>query len=323
MKKPKIPPVVTLFVLAPMIGELLSGSAPPTEFFNPTGFLLLASLYGSGAIVVRELRIRWKKDFGAVLLLGAAYGVLEEGLIVKSFFDPGWMDLGILGTFGRWIEVNWVWTEMLIIYHAVISIAIPIVLVELAYPERKSKCWTNDRLFKSFIALLVIVTIVTAIGFSFLTKYVPPLPHYLLTILVMSLFIYIAYKLPDKKEKTETKNTGKARNLWIIGLASTAAFFLIFGLGPHLFAHPIIVMLLGIALLFGMLKFLSRFNWKSPKSSLNLLAIVAGALSFLIILTPLQELDAARQDNPAGMTLVGLAAIIGLLLLKRKVKNAR
>jgi len=84
-----------------MIGELLSGSAPPTEFFNPIVFLLLASLYGSGAIVVRELKIRWKKDIRAVLLLGAAYGILEEGLMVKSFFDPGWMDLGILGTFGR------------------------------------------------------------------------------------------------------------------------------------------------------------------------------------------------------------------------------
>jgi len=320
LKKPKIPPVFTLFVIAPMIGELLSGSAPPTEFFNPIVFLLLASLYGSGAIVVRELKIRWKKDFRAVLLLGAAYGILEEGLMVKSFFDPSWMDLGILGTFGRWIEVNWVWTEMLVIYHAVFSIAIPIVLVELAYPERKNERWISNRSFKGFMTLLIAVT---AIGFFPLTEYVPPLPHYLLTILAMSLLIYIAYKLPDKKERTETKNTGKARSLWVIGLASAATFFLIFGLGPHLFNHPIIVMLLGIALVFGMLKFLNRFNWKSPKSSLNRLAIVAGALSFLIILTPLQELDAARQDNPAGMTLVGLAAIIGLLLLKRKVKNTR
>jgi hypothetical protein len=53
-------------------------------------------LYGSGAIVMRELKIRWRKDFRGFLLLGGAYGKLEEGLMVKSFFDRNWMDLGIL-----------------------------------------------------------------------------------------------------------------------------------------------------------------------------------------------------------------------------------
>jgi len=38
------------FLLSPAIGELLSGSAPPLEFFNPFGFAMLASLYGSGAV---------------------------------------------------------------------------------------------------------------------------------------------------------------------------------------------------------------------------------------------------------------------------------
>jgi len=237
-------------------------------------------------------------------------------LMVKSFFDPAWVDLGILGTFGRWLDVNWVWTEMLIIYHAVFSITIPIVLVELAYLERENERWISNRSLKVFIALLVVVT---AIGFLFLTSYAPPLPHYLLTILAMSLFIYIAYKLPTEKEKVESKN-GKSKFLYIAGLAGTAAFFLIFWLGPYLFNHPIIVMAFGIALVFGMMKFLNRFDWKSPNSPLNRLAIVAGALSFLIVLTPLQELDATRQDNPAGMTIVGLFAILGLLLLKSKLK---
>jgi hypothetical protein len=32
-----------------MIGELLSGSAPPAEFFNPFSPLVLSALYGSDA----------------------------------------------------------------------------------------------------------------------------------------------------------------------------------------------------------------------------------------------------------------------------------
>jgi hypothetical protein len=79
LNKPKLSPSLVLFVLAPAIGELLSGSAPPLEFFNPIAFLLIASLYGSGAIVMRELKALWKKGFKSLLLLGAAYGILEEG----------------------------------------------------------------------------------------------------------------------------------------------------------------------------------------------------------------------------------------------------
>lgn len=30
------------------------------------------------------------------------YNILEEGLMVKSFFDPSWLDLGVLGVYGGW-----------------------------------------------------------------------------------------------------------------------------------------------------------------------------------------------------------------------------
>ena len=50
--------------------------------------------------MARELTLRWRKGCLSLFLLGAAYGVIEEGLIVKSFFDPDWPDLGVLGVFG-------------------------------------------------------------------------------------------------------------------------------------------------------------------------------------------------------------------------------
>ncbi|MCG2769572.1 MAG: hypothetical protein L6435_14495 [Anaerolineae bacterium] len=37
-------------------------------------------------MLIRELRVRWGKGWPTVFVLGAAYGVLEEGLMVKSFF---------------------------------------------------------------------------------------------------------------------------------------------------------------------------------------------------------------------------------------------
>jgi hypothetical protein len=181
-----------LFLLSPTIAELLSGSAPPTEFFNPFTFLLLTSLYGSGAILARELTLRWRKGIISLLLLGAAYGIIEEGLMVKSFFDPAWPDLGILGTYGRWAGVNWVWAEMLTIYHAAFSIAIPILLVELIYPSRRKELWVGDRTLKSFAALLAGVVL---LGFILL-PYRPPIPQYILTALLVVLLIFTAKKIP-------------------------------------------------------------------------------------------------------------------------------
>jgi len=55
------------------------------EFFDPSTLLLLAALYGCGALLVREAWIRWGRGPYAPSLLGAAYGIVEEGLLVKSF----------------------------------------------------------------------------------------------------------------------------------------------------------------------------------------------------------------------------------------------
>ena len=118
-------PVLTLLVLAPAIGELLSGSSPPLQFFNPVFFLLLVGLYGCGALLVRETVARRQLNAAAVLLLGAAYGIIEEGLTCKSFFNLHWTDTGFLSVYGRGWGVNWVRTFGLTVYHTVVSITVP------------------------------------------------------------------------------------------------------------------------------------------------------------------------------------------------------
>ena len=247
-----------------------------------------------------------------MLLLGAAYGILEEGLMVKSFFDPNWMDLGILGSFGRWMNVNWVWAEMLIIYHAVFSITIPVVLVELVYPERKNERWVSNRLFKALISVLIAVT---AFGFYFLTAYRPPLPQYAMAIVAMSLFTYVAYKLPARKTNDCIKRMRKARNLFIIFCLGSFAFFLLFYSGPYVINSPPVIMLLGAVLILGATKYLVRFDWTFPQTALNRLAVVGGSLSFMILLAFLMEFKGI-----VGMSVVSIAAIVALLLLKRRMK---
>lgn len=313
----RVSPALVLFFLAPAIGELLSGSAPPAEFFNPISLLLLSSLYGSGALLVRELKVRWNKGYVSLFVLGAAYGVIEEGLMVKSFFDPGWMDLGILGVYGRWLEVNWVWSEWLTIYHAIFSIVIPITLVELIYPDMRNKRWLSNR---KLAGVTVLLCVVTAFGCVFLTTYRPPLLHYLLSAVLVGALFLLAWKIPNKTGKKGSLNPWKSSRLALFGFFITLILFLLFGAGPTIINNPLVLMLLGIALVFTIFSLLKRYEWNERRLD-HKFALAAGALGFFITLTPLQELDKNRLDNTQGMLIVGIVTTIMLILLRKKLKS--
>ncbi len=152
-------PALTLLVLSPAIGELLSGSSPPLQFFNPVFFLLLVGLYGCGALLVREIACLRGLNAGGILLLGAAYGIIEEGLMCKSFFNPYWTDTGFLSVYGRAWGVNWVWAFGLTFYHMAVSITAPIFITQGLFPRRANEPWLRrrGRIFASSAFALVVV----------------------------------------------------------------------------------------------------------------------------------------------------------------------
>jgi hypothetical protein len=315
----KLLPVVVLFLLAPVVGELLSGSAPPAEFFNPFGFVVLTMLYGGGAILVRELTIRWRKGWVSLLALGAAYGIIEEGLMVKSFFDPNWVDIGILGSYGRWMGVNWVWSLELTLYHAVISIAIPILLAELIFIGRREEVWVGR---KVLVILLSLFTTDITFGYFVLTAYRPGIVQYWLTVAVVAVLILIAWRLPHHLFAPKATVTGKPIRFWLVGFLGTAAFFLIFWVIPHTGLPPFITMLIGLGLVLLVTWLIMRMSGNGASwAEIHQLALSAGPLSLFILLTPIHEFVATRSDNPAGMTMVGLAVLIFLLWLWRRVRR--
>jgi hypothetical protein len=135
------PALLTLFFLAPIIPEMLTGSTPPLMFINPISLLFETGLYGSGAILIRELVRRRGLGWSSIVLLGAAYGILEEGLVITSWFNPYWSDLGKLAFYGRLLDTSWVWALELTIFHAIVSITIPILLTEILFPRIADRPW--------------------------------------------------------------------------------------------------------------------------------------------------------------------------------------
>lgn len=80
-------------------------------------------------------------------------------------------------------------------------------------------------------------------------------------------------------------------------------------------------MLFGPALVLFYTKLLKSYEWKES-SERHCFTLVVGALAFFILFAPLQELDTTRTDNPVGMGFVGLAFLIGLILLGKRVWKA-
>lgn len=317
-------PALILFLLSPAIGELLSGSAPPVEFFNPVGLSLLLGLYGCGAVLARELKTRWRKGIGSLLLLGAAYGALEEGVMVASWSSPVWPDLGVLGVFGRWLGVNWVWAAELTMYHAIVSITIPVMLVELVFPERKGEAWLSDRWLKAVTVILGVDVIIGFILFGLLSAYFPPIPQYSLAFFAVAFFVYAAYKFPSSWARKGLKPL-KRPPFYLLAtalgaLASGVVFWVLPNLSSFIF-FPLIVIVCGFGVNYVLFKLLISYDWKNS-SPFHRMAIPSGPILIFIILAFIQESDKTRIDNTAGMGLVGVVALFGLFLLWLKLRRS-
>jgi hypothetical protein len=313
---------LVLFFLAPISGELLPGSAPPAEFFNPVGLFFLAALYGGGALLIRELRLVWGKGWVSLFILGLAYGIIEEGLMVKSFFDPAWQDLDLLSVYGRWLGVNWVWSLALTLYHAVVSIAIPICLVELIFPAWRAQRWLGRR---GLVGLALLFIADGVFIYLALTPYRPPLALYLLTLLVTAGLIWLARRWPSRSARRPSvtrERVPRPFKFALVGFLGMLVFFALLWLPPHTLLPPAVTMM-------GMALWIVFVGWLVKRLSgdgsvwddEHRLALVAGALGFFILLDPLQELDASRADNTAGMTLVALATFVCLVWLWRRVRR--
>jgi hypothetical protein len=324
-------PALVLFFLSPVVGELLSGSAPPVEFFTPFGIVTLCLLYGGGALLVRELAFRWGTGWPGRLLLGAAYGIAEEALMAKSFFDPAWPDLGILGSYGRMYGVNWVWSLELTIYHCLFSICIPILLVELTFPRWRDQRWVR---VPGLVVIAALFAADVVVGFFWITPFRPPLAHCLGAAAAVALLGAAArlVHLPDGPVSiTPRSATGAPRvpgprelPFFLLGAACTFLFFALNWFLPYTRFVPAAVTMALVAWLaagffLGLQELVRTFSWTAA----NQWALASGALAFFVLFSQFMEIDRSRPDDPRGMRIVGLVMAALLLAGYLKVRAER
>lgn len=280
-------PSLALIGLAILIPELLTGSTPVASLVNPVGDAFLVGLYGGGVLVIREVSLRWNRGWGPVLLLGAAYGIVEEGLGTKTFFD--WAEIGgpNFGPLTHWGGVNWVWMGELTPFHAIFSIALPMAIVGLLFPQTRRQRFLSD----SGTAWTFALYVLTATTMYFLFDRTYNLSPALITACLLAIVLLVlgAWKIPAHwlRPRSPTPHASPRAELFL-GAGFAAGFFIIFLGLPGLLRNPFPAIAIGWAFSAGCLLWLRATIGETGNDS-HVAFLSVGLLAPLLFFTVFAE----------------------------------
>lgn len=223
---------LVLFLTPAISVELLTGNTPLAQYVNPLTFVILNIVYGGALLLIRETVVRWRKGFSSVLILAAGYGMVNEAIGTKGFFDPHFyavMQFGLDG-FGRALGINVPWALNISIFHAVFSILVPFVLVGAVFPG--SGRWIGDKPYAALIAGLAAVSLFAFKVFSGPPSYYHydegPGPLLLIVALIVA-DIWAAWKMPAMEFSKWDICPGSI-SLYLFGLAYFLSFLILPGI---------------------------------------------------------------------------------------------
>lgn len=331
------PAILTLFLLAPISGETLSGSTPPLVYLiDPVRLLFNPLLYGGGALLIREVARRRGLGWGSILIMGAAYGVFEEGLVVNTWANPWSAATGAsancqptgLCDYGRFGGINLLWALELTAFHAVVSIFLPILLTELAFPARAARPWLGRKAigwFAAGLALeLALGLLLNVAVFRQHGQGGPLLVPYLFEAVLILALIDLALRVPPDRKVDARRRPPPRGWLRVVGCVALGltilAPTLIFhrsgmppGLAVGLFAAALALLVWRVA------AWGRRADWTLRET----LALASGAAGFFVLIwDPFIEVLGDAGGLPTrGTALVALAFLIFMIVLARRTKR--
>lgn len=135
----RVAPAFVLFFMSPYVAEFLLGNISVSAF---PALIFLAPLYGGGALLVREVARRTGRGWPTIVLLALAYGLVEEGLVIQTLFNPHYLGLSLLNeAFVPALGIGGWWTPFVLTLHTVWSISVPIAVTEALFAGRRETPW--------------------------------------------------------------------------------------------------------------------------------------------------------------------------------------
>jgi hypothetical protein len=220
---------VTLFFVAPLVAEFLLGDFPAT--WLPV-LIVLAPMYGGGAILIRELTRRSGRGWPTILLLGVAYAIIEEAFTTQTLFNPDIFGMHMHLLSHAWIPALGIgawWTLFMLNVHAFWSIGVSIALVEGLYPSRTRTPWLGN----IGLSVAAVLFVIGAVYNTWYTFHHDPFrathKQFLVSALLVVVFAVAAFLIP---KPVPSSDPSPVPSPWIIGAAT-------FILGAAVFLAPV------------------------------------------------------------------------------------
>ncbi len=289
----RVRPALAILVVAPFLGEALSGATPPLDLILPWNLAMMMALYGCGALICREVAQRCGLGFPGLCLLGAAYGVYEEALVDRYWFYPTfWHDSGV-GRYSVVDHTNLMLAVHLTAFHTAVSICASVILVERLFPAFRGRAWSG----RTGLAVAAVALAAVPVVYGEFDRR-PPTPVLLAAAGVCVLLVAGAFAVGRRGWAPAPGSTRRRRGLGWIAFACTAAHWVaVYGVPASDLPWPWGVALAVAPLGVGVLV-VPRLAATGPYGR-DGLRVVAGILSFLVLIDVFVGL-AGRYDLVVG-----------------------
>ncbi|HEY7223473.1 MAG TPA: hypothetical protein VH561_07680 [Micromonosporaceae bacterium] len=321
----RIGPALALFLISPLVAEYLLGDLPITLL---GGLFALAPLYGGGAVLIREVVRRTGRGWPSIILLALAYGLVEEGLLTQSLFNPDYLHLRLLDHgFVPALGISVPWTIFVLTLHVAWSISAPIAVTE-ALTRRGTRPWLRTKgVVVAGLAFLAGATFVAIESYSD-GHFVATWPRLGTVAVLVALLAVVALRLPRTTSRTAAPAvSGRAPAPWLVlvlGLAAGGAFMLLDRVAdswPWWLTSAV-----AVAVLAGAIAFTSSGSRKAGWDDRHRLAVASAALLTYawraFAARPLQA-DLSRSVALASHIIFGSAAVALLVIAALRVRSQR
>lgn len=308
----RVAPAAGLLCLAPLVGEYLLGNISIVDI---GGLLILAPMYGGGAILIREVARRTGRGWPTMLVLGLAYGLIQAGLIDQSLFEPPALEGLAAGTAAPTFvpAFGFVVSDLLayVVGHAVWSIGVPIAITEAFVPARRATPWLGR------VGVTVAGVLYLAGSLAILSDTSSPAttPQLVGVAVVSALLVWLAFA-PGRRPPPVIDRPGPRRP-WLTGVEAFVASFL-FGWSES-WMGVVVSMLVAAAVAVVVARLSQRPGWGDA----HRLALAGGALlHHAVIGFYLTQLYG--REGPVhviGNAVFALAAVTLLLFAVRSVRH--